>query len=865
MPLPTSRFQPPVHPETQIPPERFATRRIYLLLPRALCYQGEILVARRCAVPRSSCRACLMKYLLAFLAGFVLANGVLAAEPAVVEVRADPPQLALRGPEAVFQMLVHGKTSAGRQVDLTHRAHYRILDAQVARVSASGVVQAAKDGRTQLEILVAGRTILIPVSVTGTRAARTFHFENDISPLLSRHSCNSSGCHGKAEGQNGFKLSVFGFDPEADHAALVKEARGRRIVPAAPDQSLFLRKAAGLMAHGGGTRMRRDSRDYQTLRAWIQAGAPLGQGPAPQVTTLRVEPQERVLSMKDTQQLRVMATLSDGRVLDVTAHARFQTNNDALASVDAEGLVRVGETPGDVAIMASYRDQVEVCRILVPRSERLASAPKLAENNFIDHLVFARLRKLNLLPSELCDDATYLRRVFLDLLGTLPTASETRAFLNDPRSDKRARLVDTLLQRPEFADYWALQWADPLRVDRQVLGHKQAFAYYRWIRESFATNKPLDQFARELLTAEGPLAEAPAGNFYKVLNKPGEAASAVAQVFLGVRIACAQCHHHPYDRWSQDDYQGMLAFFSQVSLRKDGEGEVLYAEGNPVVHHPRTGAVLHAHVLGTKNPADSPPGDRRLTLARWLTSRDNPFFARHLANRTWAHLLGRGLVEPVDDVRATNPPSNPELLDALAGYLVEHNYDLRALIRTITASRVYQLSTTPNATNERDEQNYSRALLRRVEAEVLLDMVCQTTGVPEKFEGVPLGARAIQLWDSKVNHYFLKVFGRPMRLTACVCERNHEPSVSQILHLLNSPKIQGKLGHASGQVRKLVRQYPDDAALIDALYLTFYSRLPQARERDIALVHFRKAKSRQEGAEDLAWALLNSLEFVFNH
>jgi hypothetical protein len=426
--------------------------------------------------------------------------------------------------------------------------------------------------------------------------------------------------------------------------------------------------------------------------------------------------------------------------------------------------------------------------------------------------------------------------------------------------------VDELLGRPDYADFWALKWADLLRVERSVLGHKQAYAYYRWIRESLAENRPYDRFVRELLTAEGPLSEVPQAAFHRVVSKPGEAASSVSQVFLGVRIACAECHHHPYDRWSRADYAGMKAFFEQVGLRPSPRGEFLSAEGDPPARHPRTGEAIFAYAPGTAMPKASPQGDRRKVLADWMTSSENPWFARNLANRMWAHFLGRGVVEPVDDVRATNPPSNPELLDALAKYLIDSKYDVKQLIRAICASRTYQLSSAPNATNERDEQNYSRARLKRVSAEVLLDMVCQTTAVGEKFNGMPAGVRAIQLWDSKVNHYFLKAFGRPERVTACECERVGEPSVAQVLHLLNAPELHTKISHADGRVARLVRTLSDDKALVEELYLTFYSRLPQEKERAVALDYLAQRQvARQKAAEDLAWSLLNSLEFVFNH
>jgi hypothetical protein len=789
-----------------------------------------------------------------------------AAEPAVVAVRVSPEAVRLRGPLAAWSLLVDGETADDHLLDLTRAAHFESADPKVAVVTEAGRVRGAADGSTTVRVTAAGRTLTVPVTVAGAGEPRRFNFENDIIPLFSRFGCNASGCHGKAEGQNGFKLSVFGFDPGVDYAALTMEGRGRRVFPAAPEHSLLLAKASGRVPHGGGVRISAGSAEYETLRAWIAAGLPFGDPADPKVVSIRVEPAERLLAMHGEQQLRVVARYSDGREADVTPHAKFQSNNDGLAAVSAGGLVSAGDAPGDVAVMAGFMNAVDTFRALVPRSEHVEHYPAVPENNFIDTLVFRKLRKLNVVPSDLADDAEFLRRVYLDVIGTLPTADEARRFLADRRPDRRARLVDELLRRPEFADYWSLKWADLLRVDRQALGHKDAYRYYRWIHDGFATNKPLDRFARELLTAEGPLGESGPASFYKAVPKPGEAASTLSQVLLGVRIACAECHHHPFDRWAQDDYYGMTAFFAPLAVRASPAGEVLQAAGDPPTRNPRSGAVIPAHALGTAAAAAPRSGDRRRLLADWLTAPDNPYFARNLANRAWAHFFGRGLVEPVDDVRATNPPTNPELLDALARHLAESKYDFRELIRAITASRVYQLASRPNPTNERDEQNYSRALLKRIDAEVLLDMVCQTTGVGERFAGVPGQVRALQLWDSKVPHYFLKLFGRPVRVSACECERNGEPSVAQVLHLLNAPEIEAKLSHEGGRIARLVRDQADDAALVEELYLTFYSRPPTAEERGTAVAYLRRDPAkRRQAAEDLAWGLLNSLEFGFNH
>ena len=700
--------------------------------------------------------------------------------------------------------------------------------------------------------------------------SREPHFANDIVPIFSRFGCNSSGCHGKAEGQNGFRLSVFGFDPDADYVALTHESRGRRVVPTIPEQSLLLKKVSGGSPHGGGIRLPRDSFEYGLLRDWIAAGAQPGRPDAPRVASIRVEPTEKVMSFHETQQLRVTAVFSDGREADVTRHARFQSNRESVADVDERGLVSVKETAGDVAIMAAYLEEIAMFRSLVPldRTNGTGGGFETAPQLTIDRLVDAKLKKLHIVASPACDDATYLRRVYLDIIGRVPASAESRAFFANTAENKRSQLVEALVKRPEYADYWALKWSDWLRVDRQILGHQAAYAYYKWIRDSFATNKPLDQFARELIVADGPLADHPAGYFYKVAKDPGDAAAMLSQALLGIRIDCAKCHHHPFDRWSQDDYYGMQAFFAPIGFKQTPRGEFLSAIRTDSTTHPRTGNAIFAHPLGTPMPAANPTGDRRAALADWLTSPANPAFARNVANRVWAHFLGRGLIEPVDDVRSTNPPTNPELLDALAAQLRDHRFDVRHLIKAIVQSRTYQASADVNETNARDEQNYSRSLLRRLDGEVLLDAICDTTGVPEKFDGVAAGSRAVQLWDSQVSHYFLTTTGRPSRTTVCECERVATPSVAQVLHGLNSPSLEAKLSHEAGRLAKWNQAYPrDDSAVVNEMYLVFFSRSPSDIERDAAMKHLTAGgpANRRLAIEDLGWSLMNSLEFVFNH
>lgn len=787
--------------------------------------------------------------------------------PPISRLTIEPASITLDGSGSLVTPVITGEGAAEQLFDLTRQSTLESLSPAVFTVDAHGRLRGLDDGMGKLRISVAGKVEDVPVVVRNMHLPRQFHFDNDILPILSKFACNMSGCHGKAEGQNGFKLSVFGFDPRADHRALTQESRGRRINPVVPATSLLLTKASGGVPHGGGVRIARTSEEYRTLHDWIVAGMPYGSADAPRVVSVRVSPQERTLTMRGVQQLRVIARYSNGIEADVTHHARYQSNNEAVARVDESGFVTAGEVPGDVAIMAAYLGEVDIFRALVPRTEPLLAHTAPPVLNFIDEQIDSKLQKLRIAASPLCSDADYVRRVYLDLIGTLPTAAETREFLASQDPARRLKLVDALFQRPEFADYWALKWSDWLRVDRQALGHDGAYRYYKWIHDSFASNLGLDQFAKELVAGQGLLSEHPAGHFFKVVKDPGEMSSTLSQSLLGIRIDCAKCHHHPFDRWSQDDYYGMQAYFTGVRFKPTPRGEMLLASAGGVSQNPRSGLKIFAHPLGTSNPEAPPTGDPRVSFATWLVAADNPYFARNIVNRTWAQLLGRGIVEPLDDVRLTNPPSHPELLSALSRDFIEHKFDFRHLLKTIVASRTYQLSAAVTPSNTSDEQNFSRAVLRRLDAEVLLDAICQTTRIPEKFDGVPAGSRAIQLWDSQVPHYFLGIFGRPVRNTPCDCERAGAPNVSQVLHVLNSPEIQAKLTHDAGYLAELARR-PDlgNKQLIEELYLTFFSRFPSDQERATAEKYLQtQAANRQSAIEDLAWSMLNSLEFVFNH
>jgi len=721
------------------------------------------------------------------------------------------------------------------------------------------------------------------------RPAKRFNFENDIVPILSKLGCNSGGCHGKAEGQNGFKLSVFGFDAAADFDSLVKEGRGRRVNPAAPLHSLLLRKPLGQVPHGGGKRMNEGSNEHALLRDWIVAGMPFGSPDDPVVERIGVAPAEATLAVQGRQPLRVTASYSDGSTADVTATANYSSNVPTIADVDSSGVVAASDVPGEAAILVSYLGKVAVSRAIVPRK---LDAPLVRppERNFIDPLVWNKLEQLGIQPSAPASDDEFLRRVYLDTIGTLPTPAEAHAFLADARPDKRARLVDALLERPEFVDFWALKWADILRIDRQKLQARGAFAFYQWLRDSIRSNKPYDQFVREIITAQGSSDRVGPVNLYRVVESPEQLASITSQVFLGVRIECAQCHHHPFDKWGQDDFYGMVGFFKRVARRADGEAIDLTVGPPAEVRHPRTGRVIPPHPLeagigvqGSGSTKDSdtaspnpeprtlnPDSDPRVVLASWLTAPDNRWFSRAIANRLWSHFFGRGLVEPIDDMRDTSPASNEPLLTALAKYTADQKFDLKQLLRAITGSQVYQLTSATNASNERDDLNFSHAALKTIPAEVLLDAICQATGRPEEFDLMPAGTRAIQLWDNRVNHYFLQAFGRPLRATACECERMNEPSVAQVLHLMNAPEIQAKLSHPLGRVHQSIRAKKTSGEIAEELYLATYSRPPRDAERTAAAAFLDAAAARgstpyEQAAEDLLWSLLNTTEFLFNH
>jgi hypothetical protein len=790
--------------------------------------------------------------------------------PAPATLQLSPPAIVLDNPEATQQLLVRSAGSA----DLTRVATYEVLDAKIASVDATGLVQPKAEGRTAVVVRHGGQQARVPVEVSGLKGPAPVSFENEVMPILTKAGCNAGACHGKAEGKNGFKLSVFGFDPAADHEALVMEGRGRRIFAGSPDHSLMLRKASGQVSHGGGVRLQPDSLAYRRLRRWIAEGARFGAGSG-SVTAIEVEPSQQILGFGGTQQLRVTAVDATGKRRCVTADAEYASNAATVANVDGRGWIRANNVPGQAAILVRYMGHVTLCRVIIPRTVGAKEPVQAAfvrppEANFIDRHAWDNLARLGIPPSDLADDATFLRRVFLDTIGTLPTAAEARAFLADTRPNKRALLIDQLLQRPEYADYWAMRWSDLLRVDRDAVTPAGAVAMSRWLRRQFADNRPYDQFVRTIVTARGGTGDDGPAAIYKVLATPEEISRSFSQLFLGVRIQCAQCHHHPSDRWGQDDYYALAGFFTGIARKTAMGSETLFAQKGTELSHPRTKKPVPARALGAAPVKFTGNTDRRTVLARWMTAPENPFFARAIANRLWAHYFGRGLVEPLDDLRATNPATNEPLLDALAKHVLDVKYDLKAFTRTLLNSRLYQLSGPQarpgKADPPHDEQNFSHAQPRAIPAEVLLDAICQATGVPEKFSGWPEGYRAIQVWDNRMPSYFFRIFGRPVRASVCECERSNEPSIAQALHLMNSEEIMGKIRARNGTARKLARSAKTPREIIDELYLGTLSRFPTEQERGVMLRVFAEAPEDRQGAtEDVLWALLNTRSFVYNH
>jgi len=753
--------------------------------------------------------------------------------------------------------------------DVTAEAALALADKKFAALQQA-VLTPLSDGSTELRVKFKGRTVAVPVSVERSGMNESISFTKDVMPVFTKAGCNTGGCHGASRGKDGFHLSLFGYDPQGDYHRITRELIGRRINLALPEESLLLEKATNKVPHTGGKLFEPDSALYGTLLAWLKAGAPKDDGAAAKVVRLEIAPALSVLEGAGAaQQLNVRAFYSDGTDRDVTALTAFMTNNDAVVKVSAAGRA-AALARGEAFITARYEDQAAGVQVIAVPEKLKFTWPKVAANNYIDELVHAKLRKLRIAPSAVADDATFLRRVTLDITGTLPTAEEVRRFLAEASPTKRETTVDALLARKEFVDVWVMKWAELLQVrsaDQQVqMSPKSALMYFEWIEEQLGRGVPADAMVKALLTATGPSFETPEANFYKVERDPLKLSENVAQAFMGVRMQCAQCHNHPFDRWTMNDYYGFASFFAQVG-RKSGEDPretVVYNNGTGGVRHPVGGKDVAPRFLGGAQPEIAKGADRRAVLAEWLTKPDNPYFARNLANWVWAHFFGIGIIDPIDDVRVSNPASNPELLAKLAERLTAYGYDFKKLVRDIVLSRTYQLSTVANDTNAGDDRNFASSAVRRIRAEVLLDAIGAVTGAPEKVRGLPQGGRAVEIADGRTSNYFLTTFGRATRETPCSCEVKMEPNLSQALHLLNGDTVNAKVV-TGGLVKKLLKDGRTPAQVIEELYLRTLGRFPNETERTKLEAFATEATNKETVLNDVFWSLLNAKEFVFNH
>jgi hypothetical protein len=785
----------------------------------------------------------------------------------------------LVGAEARLQLLVTGELSDGQLRDLTRKVGYDVKPLGMVQISREGEVTPLHDGVVTVTASGEGTSASIELTVEQAENSLPINFANQIVPIFTKSGCNSGGCHGKSSGQNGFRLSLLGFEPTEDYEHLVNESRGRRLFPAAPQRSLLLTKGTALVPHGGGKRIETSSDDYKMLVRWIKQGMPYGRPTDPTLSGIEVLPANRTMARGAEQQLAVIALYSDGSTQDVTRSAVYETSDKEMATIDSAGHLVTMERPGTVSTMVRYQGNVGVFQATLPLGAPVGALP--AANNFIDELVFKKLKEMGMPPSEMCDDGTFIRRVTLDIAGRLPTVQETGQFLADTNPAKRNQLIDRLIDSGDYADHFANFWASLLRNRRTNPTHARGnFLFHDWIRESLYQNKPYDRFVREIVTASGEVGQNPPVEWYRQVVTANTQLEDTTQLFLGTRIQCAQCHHHPYERWSQQDYYSLAAFFSQVTRKPSEAGEeVIYTRrAAPAATNIKTQQPAKPAGLGAVARDIAPEVDARGALVDWMVEPRNPFFAPALVNRYWKYFLNRGLVDPDDDMRATNPSTNPELLAALSRHFIESRFDLKDLVRTICRSRIYQLSGTPNAYNAPDRQNYSRYYPKRLTAEILSDAINALAQTSESYAGLPAGTRAVQLPDNSFNTsaYFLTVFGRPESSSACECERSQDASLAQSLHLLNSKNLLEKLSNQGGRAFTMAADTSrGDEEKIRELYLTAFSRKPAGDEMALTKSYLTrptrdkdgKAKpaDKREAFEDIVWAIVNSKEFLFNH
>ncbi len=812
-----------------------------------------------------------------------------AAEPeTAVALTTSVDQIDLVGPDAAQQIVITLADPTGHLSDVTREVEFTAQPDGIVAIDETGYVTPHGNGRATITADHDGlASVGITVTVAEFERSQAISFPNDIVPQLTRAGCNGGTCHGTPKGQNNFRLSLLGYEPDSDYEFLTRESRGRRIFPGAPARSLLLEKASGGQPHRGGTRIEKQSVAYNLIHRWIADGLPYGPEDDPTVQRIEVTPAERVIQRHGEQQLTVTAHFSNGTSRDITRVAEYKANQPDMCDVDHHGLVSIKELTGTAAVMVRFQEHVDAFTATIPLGVPTPNLPQPA--NFIDEYVFAKLRTLGLPASQICDDSTFVRRASLDIAGRLPTLAETVAFLNSENPDKRAALIDDLLGSEGYVDWFANKWSGILRNKangnlEQVA--RETYGFHAWIRDSLRTNKPFDRFARELITARGKPSTNAAVSWYRAVSDPNERMADIAQVFLGVRIQCAQCHHHPYEKWSQDDYHGFAAFFSTIDrkeVRKLPEDDILYHKRViAVAKNPNTNQQLKPTPLDGQ-PLEIPASrDPRIDLADWMSDESNPYFAKVLVNRYWKHFFGRGLVEPEDDIRVTNPATHPQLLDDLAKSFIQSGYDLRQLCRLICNSKSYQQSSFPNRYNEDDAQNFARYYPRRLAAEVMLDAINDVAGAKNSFNRQPLGARAVALPDDSANNesFFLRAFGRPQMDTACECERSTSADLAQSLTLINSDTIHQILQTTTGTARQLAadKQRDDESKIVD-LYMHALSRKPDEHELTTGLAHLKKKREQsaadpaalpanqaeREAYEDIIWVVVNTKEFLFNH
>lgn len=764
-------------------------------------------------------------------------------------------------------------------IDQTRSVRFTVEPEGLVRIS-NGLVEPLSNGKGKIYVGAESKSdATITFEVKNVAAHKQINFPNSIVPLFTKHGCNGGGCHGKSGGQNGFRLSLLGFEPQEDFEYLLREARGRRLFPAAPERSLLLLKASGQLPHGGGSRIDPNSFDYKMIVNWMRQGMLYGQPTDPALESIEVHPRERVMKKGAQQQLVVLARMTDGSVEDITHSSVYESNDREFAEADNSGLVIAGDQPGEIAIMIRYQDKASVFRGVIPLGAPVEETP--VERNFIDKFIFAKLKKVGMPPSNVSDDSTYLRRVTLDIAGRLPTVKEAELFLEDNSTNKRVVLVDRLISTEEYAEFFANKWSSLLRNKRSNGAQlRTTMAFYDWIKESFYNNKPYDRFVRQILAASGDIKQSPPTAWFKQVNSQQAQMEDASQLFLGTRLQCAQCHHHPYEKWSQNDYYRFMAFFSRVgkaNAGRPGEDMVFHRAGIAQVTNKKTNKPVKPAGLGSGELIVAAADDPRHLLVDWMKTDENRLFSKTLVNRYWKHFFGRGLVDPEDDFRSTNPATHPKLLNALADYFEKSNYNLKELVRVIANSSTYQLSSVPNEHNSRDKHYFSRFQPKRLTAEVLYDSLNDLILAKSDFSDLPVGTRAVCLPDNSYNssNYFLSVFGRPDSSSACECERSQEASLAQSLHLFNAKNIHDQLARKDGRAARLaLDKKTDHYAKINSLYYRAFARLPRKEEADVAISYLNRDAVDKDGKavgkmkeryEDILWALVNTKEFLFNH